>query len=65
MIRFRRARPSPETVSSPGIAPSGAAGFDAFVSYSHNLDRPIAQALQTGLHRFAKPWYRLRAASVP
>jgi len=41
-----------------------ASGYDAFISYSHALDRPIATKLQTGLHRFAKPWYRLRALRV-
>jgi len=39
-------------------------GYDAFISYSHVLDGALAQALQTGLERFAKPWYRLRALRV-
>jgi WD40 repeat protein len=37
------------------------AGYDAFVSYSHEVDGRLAPALQTALQRFAKPWYRLRA----
>lgn len=41
-----------------------AAGFDAFISYSHAVDGRLAPALQEGLHRFAKPWYRLRALRV-
>lgn len=45
--------------------PSGAtSGYDAFISYSHALDGAVAQALQTGLERFAKPWYQLRALRV-
>ena len=35
--------------------------YKAFISYSHAADGKLAPALQTGLHRFAKPWYRLRA----
>ena len=38
--------------------------FDAFLSYSHALDRRTAVALQRGLHRLARPWYRLRALHV-
>lgn len=39
-------------------------GYDAFISYSHALDGSLAPALQTGLERFAKPWYRPRALRV-
>lgn len=35
--------------------------YDAFISYSHAADRPLATGLQTALGKFAKPWYRLRA----
>lgn len=38
--------------------------YKAFVSYSHSADEKLAPALQTGLHRFAKPWYKLRAMRV-
>ncbi len=38
--------------------------YKAFISYSHAADGKLAPALQTGLHRFAKPWYRLRAMRV-
>jgi hypothetical protein len=41
-----------------------AAIYDAFISYSHAVDGKLAPALQIGLHRFAKPWYRLRALHV-
>jgi len=39
-------------------------GYDLFMSYSHHADAELAPALQAGLHRFAKPWYRLRALRV-
>ncbi|MGH3773775.1 MAG: hypothetical protein ACRDRW_20695 [Pseudonocardiaceae bacterium] len=41
-----------------------ASGYDAFISYSHALDGSLAPALQTGLERFARPWYRPRALRV-
>jgi len=43
---------------------SGAQGYTAFISYSHAVDGRLAPALQAALHRFAKPWYRLRALRV-
>ena len=38
--------------------------YQAFISYSHAADGRLAPALQSALHRFAKPWYRLRAIRV-
>ena len=38
--------------------------YQAFISYSHMADRNTAAALQDGLQRLAKPWYRLRAIRV-
>lgn len=38
--------------------------YRGFISYSHAADDRLASALQSGLHRFAKPWYRLRAMRV-
>jgi WD40 repeat protein len=38
--------------------------FDAFISYSHAAGATIAPALQAGLQRFGRPWYRLRALRV-
>jgi WD40 repeat protein len=34
------------------------------MSYSHAADGRLAPALHAALHRFAKPWYRLRAVHV-
>lgn len=38
--------------------------YDAFISYSHAVDAHLSRSLQAGLHRFAKPLYRLRALRV-
>jgi WD40 repeat protein len=38
--------------------------YRAFLSYSHAADGKLAPALQLALHRFAKPWYRIRALQV-
>ena len=35
--------------------------YDAFMSYSHAADQVAAPALQTALHKFARPWNRVRA----
>jgi tetratricopeptide (TPR) repeat protein len=40
------------------------AAYDAFVSYSHARDKPIAAALQSAIQRLGKPWYRRRALRV-
>src|SRR5262245_12332271 len=38
--------------------------YDAFVSYSHAKDKPIAAALQSVMQRLGKPWYRRRALRI-
>lgn len=38
--------------------------YKAFISYSHSADDKLAPALQSALHRFAKPFYRLRSIRV-
>ena len=35
--------------------------YDAFISYSHSKDKPIAAALQSAIQKLGKPWYRRRA----
>ena len=69
--RARRRLPPLRPFASAGsarIAGSRAAvedaPYDAFISYSHAVDGKLAPAIQSGLHRFAKPWYRLRALRV-
>ena len=39
-------------------------GNDAFISYSHTADGVLAPALERGLERLARPWYRVRALNV-
>jgi len=39
-------------------------GYDAFVSYRHGADAALAEAIERGLQRLARPWNRLRAMSV-
>jgi len=38
--------------------------YDAFISYSHAADGELAPRLQSSLHRFAKPWWKMRAVRV-
>jgi tetratricopeptide (TPR) repeat protein len=35
--------------------------YDAFISYSHARDKPIAAALQSVVQTLGKPWYKRRA----
>ena len=35
--------------------------YDAFISYSHANDKPIAAALQSAIQKLGKPWYQRRA----
>ena len=46
------------------ITPNDRGMYDAFMSYSHAADSKLAPALQSALHRFARPWNRLRALRV-
>ncbi len=54
------------TISSakPSPKPRSQYGYDAFISYSHAMDRPVAAALQSGLHRLARRWHQIRALRV-
>ena len=38
--------------------------YNAFISYSHAADGKLAPALQIGLEKFAKPWYKLRNLDI-
>ncbi len=38
--------------------------YNGFISYSHAADGRLAPAVQRGLQRFAKPWYRRRALRI-
>lgn len=47
-----------------GDIPASPGRYDAFISYSHAADGLLAPRLHTGLHRFAKPWWKRRAMRV-
>ena len=47
-----------------GPETSAAGHYHAFISYSWAADRGLAPALQHGVQRLAKPWYRTRAFRV-
>lgn len=38
--------------------------YDGFMSYSHSADDLLAPRLQTGLQRFAKPWWKRRTLRI-
>jgi tetratricopeptide (TPR) repeat protein len=38
--------------------------YDAFISYSHAKDKPIAAALQSVIQTLGKPWYKRRALRI-
>jgi WD40 repeat protein len=38
--------------------------YNAFISYSHAADGKMAPALQAGLEKFAKPWYKIRNLNI-
>ena len=40
---------------------AAAVAYDAFISYSHAKDKPIATALQSIVQKLGKAWYRRRA----
>ena len=42
----------------PSAAMPEPSRYNAFISYSHAADSALAQALQQGLHRLAKLWWR-------
>src|ERR1700716_879385 len=48
----------------PATGSCAMALYDAFISYSHAQDKPIAAALQAVVQKLGKPWYRRRALRV-
>jgi WD40 repeat protein len=59
---IRSSRIGGQLVSPPRNHPEST--LDAFISYSHAADEPLAVALQRALQRFAKPLLRLRSLRV-
>lgn len=62
----RPGRPDPVAERRPSSEPGSVDKFiyQAFISYSHAVDRKLAPALQARLRRFARPWYRWRGRSI-
>ena len=56
-------QPTEASASDPARGARGAAApaYDAFISYSHAKDKPVATALQSVVQKLGKPWYRRRA----
>src|SRR5690242_752164 len=50
-----------KTPASRAMGPRRPVEYDAFISYSHANDKPIAAALQSAVQKLGKPWYRRRA----
>ncbi|MEV0199762.1 TIR domain-containing protein [Nonomuraea sp. NPDC050691] len=48
----------------PPFPAKGPIVYDAFISYSRATDAPVAKALRDELHRFIRPWYKMRALRV-
>jgi hypothetical protein len=46
------------------LTETGQAAYDAFISYSHGRDKPIAAALQAVVQKLGKPRHRRRALRV-
>ncbi len=44
--------------------PSVMTAYDGFISYSHAADGLLAPRLQSGLQRFAKPWWKRRSVRI-
>lgn len=66
-LRGRTGAPAPADANGGEYARNGGpddSSYDAFISYSHAADGQLAPALQHGLQRFAKPWYRRRALRI-
>ena len=51
-------RSNPGSRAKPGVGRT--TRYDAFISYSHKDDK-LGRAIQSGLRRFARPWYRKTA----
>jgi hypothetical protein len=58
--------PANDAASVIDGAPEPRAGgaYDAFISYSHAKDKPVATALQAVVQKLGKPWYQRRALRV-
>src|SRR6516164_8212253 len=53
-----------EQPAGRAIGRTAPVAYDAFISYSHAKDKPIATALQSVVQKLGKPWYRRRALRI-
>src|SRR5215472_2463066 len=53
-----------EDLAGRAIGQEASVAYDAFISYSHAKDKPVATALQSVVQKLGKPWYRRRALRV-
>ena len=53
-----------ESIASPLVESEQRFSYAAFLSYSHAADDKLAPAIQSALHKLAKPWYRMRSVKV-
>ena len=60
----RSATDAPPVRPSDALNDRNTDSYHGFISYSHAADSHVAVALQRGLQRFAKPWYRARALRI-
>src|SRR3977135_3328587 len=51
-------------MTAPTIGTRAMALYDAFISYSHAKDKPIAAAVQSVVQKLGKAWYQRRALRV-
>jgi hypothetical protein len=56
--------PEPPAGIATGQSSRAAVVYDAFISYSHAKDKPVATALRSVVQKLGKPWYRGRALRV-
>jgi hypothetical protein len=52
------------TLRSSRTKPADDTTYAAFISYSRAVDDKLAPAIQDGLQRLAKTWYRIRALRI-
>lgn len=55
-LRFRSTHLQSDTAAEPL--------YQAFISYSHKGEGRVASALQSGMQKFAKPWYQRRSMEI-
>ena len=60
-MSFDSMAPTSQDVAAGHAGRATGKKYDAFISYSHAMNGKVAEAVQAGLHRLARPWRALRA----